>query len=81
MNITKEQLQAAEQGNPVEIDENGKRFVLLSGEIYDRVRRLLYDDSQMTHEELLGILTSSFEANGWNEPGMEEYDNYDELRP
>ncbi len=42
MNITKEQLEAAEHGNAVEIDENGKRFVLLSGEIFDRVRKLLW---------------------------------------
>lgn len=81
MNITKAQFESAERGNPVEIDENGKRFVLLSGEIYDRVKTLLYDDSEMTHDELRAILANSFEANGWDEPGMEQYDNYDEHRP
>ena len=81
MNITKEQLEAAEEGKPVEIAERGKRFVLLSGEVYDRVKKLLYDDSEWTAEELCAMLARSAEANGWNEPGMEAYDRYDEEKP
>jgi hypothetical protein len=80
MKITKEQLDAAEHGEAVVLDEDGKRFVLISGDVYDRVKKLLYDDSEWSDEELRAMLARSAEANGWNEPGMEEYDNYDENR-
>jgi hypothetical protein len=44
MNITKQQLEAAEQGKPVEIEEDNKRFVLISREAYDHLANLLYGD-------------------------------------
>lgn len=36
------------------------------------------DEGDWTPEELQGSLSRSREANGWNEPGMEDYDHYDE---
>ena len=39
---------------------------------------LLYDDSEWTDEELRLQLARSAQDNGWNEPGMEAYDRYDE---
>jgi hypothetical protein len=46
--------------------------------VYDRVCRLLYDDAELTHDELRQQLARSAKENGWNEPGMEDYDRYDE---
>jgi hypothetical protein len=44
MNITKEQLAAAEQGKLVEFEEDNKKFVLISREVYDQLAALRYDD-------------------------------------
>lgn len=39
MNLTTEQLQAAEQG-PVTVEANGKEYVLLSKEVCNRVKQV-----------------------------------------
>jgi hypothetical protein len=60
--------------------ETAEPYVVLRKDVYDRVRRLLYNDSDATPEELREMLARSAEANGWDEPGMEAYDRYDEER-
>ena len=40
--------------------------------------QVLYDDSEWTDDELRMQLALSAKENGWEEPGMEAYDNYDE---
>jgi hypothetical protein len=35
----------------------------------------------MTHDELRLRLARSSKENGWDEPGTEQYDNYNEHRP
>jgi hypothetical protein len=35
-----------------------------------------YDEDEMTEEELRLLLARSAAANGWDEPGMEDYDEY-----
>jgi hypothetical protein len=37
-----------------------------------------YDDSEMGDEELRAFLARSFAANGWDDPGMDAYDRYDQ---
>lgn len=37
MNITKEQLQTAEQGTPVEIRAEGKEFVLVRKDVFEKL--------------------------------------------
>jgi hypothetical protein len=39
-----------------------------------------YDDNEMTDEELRLLLARSAAANGWDEPEMEDYDQYDAKR-
>ena len=51
---------------------------VMRADVYDRVRQLLYDDSDWTDDELRRMLAQSAEANGWNQPEMNAYDNYDE---
>jgi hypothetical protein len=62
MNITKEQLEAAESGNPVELAENGKKVDLISRDVYDRVKHVIeYDDSEWTDEERSRMAAQAFE--------------------
>jgi hypothetical protein len=80
--LTDEQRRQLESGQAIDVtdSQSAQPYVLLRKEVYDRVRHLLYDDSEWTAEEMLQMLARSAEANGWNEPGMEAYDRYDEER-
>src|SRR6266436_6445781 len=55
-------------------------YVLIRKDLYDRLTGLLYDTSESSDEELRLLLARSATANGWEEPGMEGYDHYDEER-
>ena len=62
MNITKEQLATAESGAPVDLSENGKEFVLISREVFDRVKHVIeYDDGDWTDEERSRLAAQTFE--------------------
>jgi len=78
--LTSEQRQHLQGGQAVEVidQETASTYVILPKEVYDRVRRLLYDDSEWTEEDLRQMLARSSQENGWDEPGMEAYDRYDE---
>ncbi len=80
--LTPEQQQQLGEGRAVEVTdpETAQPYVVLRKDVYDRVRRLLYDDSEATPDELRAMLARSAEANGWEEPGMDAYDRYDEER-
>ena len=80
--LTEEQrrLVSAEQ-NPVIVDpQTLAAYVLVRKDVFDRIKRLLYDDSELTHDEMRLLLARSSKENGWDEPGMEQYDQYDEHR-
>lgn len=80
--LTPEQRRQLESGEavPVTDPETATSYVVLRKDVYDRVRSLLYDGSGATHDELRAMLARSSAANGWDEPGMEAYDRYDEER-
>ena len=80
--LTDEQRSQLENGHAVDVtdSETSKPYVLLRKEVYERVRHLLYDDTEWTVDEMRQMLARSAEANGWNEPDMEAYDHYDEER-
>ncbi len=80
MQLTNEQQLAIKSGKAVETTMDGVDCVLLRKDVYDRVMHLLYDDSETTHDEMLALLAQSSGANGWDEPGMEDYDRYDEIK-
>ena len=42
------------------------------------VQKLLYDDTAWSPDEFRAHLARSAEENGWNGPGMDAYDKYDE---
>ncbi len=78
--LTKEQRQQLERGNVVDVVDphTAQVYVLLRKDLYERVQRLLYDDSEWTEDELRLQLSRSAKDNGWDEPGMDGYDRYDE---
>lgn len=80
--LTEEQQHALRsEDTPTVVDPaTNAAYVLVRKDVFDRIKRLLYDDSEMTHDEMRHLLARSFKENGWDEPGMEAYDNYDEHR-
>ena len=66
-------------GNEVRIadPESGREYVILPAEVFERLKRLLYDDGDWTPEEQLRLLAESGKRAGWDDPAMDVYDNYD----
>ncbi len=48
--------------------ETGQQYVILRAEIYERLKGLLYDDSDWTPEEQLQLLAESGKRAGWDDP-------------
>ena len=72
-----------EQGEqPIEVLDPGTNrvYVLVAREHYDRLR-LLFDPDPMSHEEQRHLLRESGRRAGWDDPEMDTYDRYDEVRP
>ena len=78
MNLTEKQKLAVQNGEAVRIRDDELDCIVLRADVYDRVKQLLYDDTDWTDEELRKMLARSADENGWNEPEMDAYDNYDE---
>lgn len=78
--LSEEQRQQLESGRAVDVSdpETSQRYVILKKDVFERVRGLLFDDSDWTEEELRLMLALSAKDNGWEEPGMDVYDRYDE---
>jgi hypothetical protein len=78
--LTESQRQELESGKAVDVTDplTAQPYVILRKDVYDRVRRLLYDDSGWTEDDLPAQLARSAKENGWDEPGMDAYDRYDE---
>ena len=79
--LTEEQRQELSESEPIAIDPSTKEtYVLVRKNVYDRIEGLLTSDGEWTDDELRLVLARSAEANGWNEPGMDDYDRYDAHR-
>jgi hypothetical protein len=68
------QIQAVENGEAVPITVGHTPCVLLREDLYERVKALL--DLEATYP----LLDETFRE-GWEAPGMADYDRYDELKP
>jgi hypothetical protein len=82
--LTEQQRQAIQQAaeSPLTVVDRttNKVYVLLPRDMYARLLGLAYDDSEANDEELRLRLARAAVANGWEEPGMDAYDRYDEER-
>jgi hypothetical protein len=78
--LTDEQRGQLESGQAVDVTDSrtAQPYVLLRKDVYERVQRLLYDDSDWAEDELRLRLAQSAKDNGWDEAGMDAYDRYDE---
>ena len=78
--LTEEQVRAvaAQPGEPVRLIDptTNRAYVLLRADVYERVRGLLGD---FDPREAYPATDRAF-AEGWNDPRMDDYDRYEELR-
>jgi hypothetical protein len=74
MELSATQMQAIENGEAVLITVGRTKCVLLREDLYQRVTALL--DLEATYP----LLDEAFRE-GWEAPGMADYDRYDELKP
>lgn len=80
MNLTPEQVESATRGEPVRVSVDGSELVLVRADLYQRVKSLVYDDRELTDEDMRSLLAAIGERAGWLDPSMDVYDNYGENR-
>lgn len=69
-------------GQPVQVvDPQTQRvYYLISGEQFERIRALLVEE-EFDPREMYPLIAKTAGEAGWNDPAMDDYDRYDELRP
>ena len=72
MELSADQIQAVESGEAVLITVQATQCVLIRADIYERVKLLL------AIEAAYPLIDETFKE-GWEAPGMADYDRYDEL--
>ena len=78
MTLTNEQRSVILAKGKLPITVDGVDCVLVRTDVFNRLNSLLGED--WTHEEMRQALGRSASENGWDEPGMDAYDTYDETR-
>jgi len=68
---------AAHPGEPVRLLDpaTGRAYVLVAADVYDRAAGLLTDDPRDAYP----AIDRTFAA-GWDAPGMDDYDRYEDIR-
>ena len=80
MHLTSDETHAIENGQVVPVAVNSTDCVIMRKDIFERVKYLIYDDSELSHEEMQHLLARLGSLAGWDDPQMDVYDNYDEER-
>lgn len=70
MELTKEQLEAVCNGEPIRVNEEDTELVIVRADVFERLDKLRYDDSRWSDEEM-DLLAEDADAVGWE--GMEAY--------
>jgi hypothetical protein len=73
MELSAAQIQAIESGEAVPITVGHTKCVLIREDLYERVKAVL------DIEDAYPLLDETFRQ-GWDAPGMADYDRYDELK-
>ena len=55
-----------------------RAYVLISQDLYDRIRPI-FDDEPLTELEQRRLILDAGRRAGWDDPEMDAYDRYDEL--
>ena len=74
MELSAEQMQAVENGEAVSVTVQHTQCVLIRADIYERVKAML------EIAEAYPLLDETFRE-GWEAPGMADYNRYEELKP
>ena len=79
LELTDQQQQAVDtEQTPRVLDpRSGTAYVLLRADVFERLRGLLDDDWQPS--DAYPAINQAF-AENWNDPKMDDYDRYDELK-
>ena len=73
MELSADQVRAVERGEAVLVTVEQTPCVLIRADLYDRVRAIL------DMEAAYPLIDETFQE-GWDAPGMADYDRYDELK-
>jgi hypothetical protein len=80
MPLTEELRQAIREhpDKPVRLTDptTQQSFVLLRAELYDRLKALLYEDSELVLEEAYLLLDEAAARAGWDDPAMDIYNDF-----
>ncbi len=83
--LTDEQQQALEErgGAPLYlVDATDHRYVLMRAEHFEKINALFGDASEETDlRSLYPLVEQSFGRAGWDDPEMDDYNDYDAHRP
>lgn len=62
----------------VEDEQSNRVYVIISQDHFEKMQRLLFDDSDLTPDEMLAVARLALDdPEGWGAPGMEVYDSAD----
>jgi hypothetical protein len=78
--LTEEQRQELDRPEPARARDpkTNETYVLVRTEVYDRLKGLLYDDSEFPISEAYPLMDQAAAQAGWGDPAM---DIYDDLAP
>jgi hypothetical protein len=78
MDLSTQQIQAIERGEPVRagLAQTGVEIVVLRADVYDRIKGLIYDDSQWSEAEKLALLRAFGTRAGWDDPELDVYEEF-----
>ncbi len=78
MHLTNEQVQALREGEPVAIvpPEVGEQCVLLRMDAYEKMKHLVYDDSQADPSQFYSVVSAVMAEDDANDPALESYQKY-----
>lgn len=75
--LTEEQRQELTQPEPVAVDPLTKEtYVLVRKEVYDRLKGLVYDNSEIPISETYPLIDEMAAKAGWNDPAMDIYNDF-----
>jgi len=82
--LTEEQSQALDRaaGTPPSVIDprTRKTYVLLSEEVFERIKGIVLDGADSLSDTFRAQFDSAMKA-GWNDPAMDDYNDYDAHRP
>jgi bifunctional DNA-binding transcriptional regulator/antitoxin component of YhaV-PrlF toxin-antitoxin module len=72
----------AAHGSPVRLTDpdTQSEYVVVSADVFDRVRTLVYDDGPLTIDEQTEVLRQAGLRGGWEDPEMDIYNDLDPRR-